>query len=585
MHSQSKTMPTPTLTILILKCRIAGNHLRSVRKHVLVHLIFGLVITTVLLAGGGALLYCTFMFILRQEMFGAPLVERLLGMILMAFFSMLVFSNLIITLTTTYISKEVEFFLSQPLSYRQVFTLKLGESIVYSSWAFIVLSLPMFVSFGMARHVNGVLHGGVHLPHLPFYAGVGLLILPFTIIPGALGAMITMVLSAFFPARKTRTLAVVLAVVVIVLIVMMVRLVGGRELLRQTSNEDFLRIMNFLTVGTIPVFPNYWFAQGTLALADRRWGDFFYWWAMLSSTALMSVQVCLWLIRPLYYRGWSLARESSSQVEIKGGRSILDWIGSKLPVRKASDRALIVKDMKTFCRDPAQWTQLIILFSLLVIYVASVRNVAAQTTLVNLLVPKWQVILSFLNMGGTCFILSIFTTRFIYPLPSLEGKQFWIIGLAPVKRTRILWEKYVLGWLVSFVLAELLMVLSNLLLRVGTHIMILSTGTVFFVSVGLTSLALGLGALTPNFKEDNPARIANGLGGTVSVILSLIYLAIVVALEVPIATRAIMEGIPWSGGLFSCTVCLCVAGLIVVNLVAIVLPMRLGLRHWRRIEF
>jgi len=568
-------MVSQTLTILRLKFRIADNYLRNVRKHIWVHLLLGVAITAVLLVGGGWLLYEVFEFLLGQEVFGPPLVERLLGMVLMAFFSMLVFSNLIITLTTTYISKEVEFFMGQPLSFRQIFTLKLGESVLYSSWAFLLLSLPIFVSFGAARRVDS-----------SFYGGVFLLIIPFTVIPGALGALLTMVLSAYFPARRTRTLSIALAAVVIVLVVVMVRLVGGREMMRQTSQPDLRRIMSFLTVGAIPIFPNYWLAQGTVALSDRRWGDFIYWLAMLTSTALMSVQICLWLIEPLYYRGWSLARESSSQVEVKGGRSLLDRIGAHLPVRTPSDRALVVKDMKTFCRDPAQWTQLIILFSLLVIYITSIRNAASSpTAAIDLLLPKWRIILSFLNMGGTCFILSIFTTRFVYPMPSLEGKQYWIIGLAPIARTRLLWEKYILSWIVSFVLSESLMIFSNLLLRVEPFIMWLSTVTILFVSFGLTSLSIGLGALTPNFKEDNPARIANGLGGTVCVFLSLIYLGAIVALEVPLATRVLLRGIPLLEHVFSFTIGLCFAGFVVLNAAAVILPMYFGLRHWQRIEF
>ncbi|MBM3333930.1 hypothetical protein FJY63_04640, partial [Candidatus Sumerlaeota bacterium] len=482
-------------------------------------------------------------------------------------------------------SKEVEFFLSQPISYRQVFTLKFGESVLYSSWAFLVLSLPIFVSFGMARHISSLVHGGEGLALWPFFGGVLLLVIPFTIIPGALGALITMVLSAYIPARRTRTLSVVLAAVVIILIVVMVRLVGGQQLLSQTDQPDFQRIMSFLTVGAIPVFPNYWLAQGTLALADRRWGDYAYWLAMLTSTMLMSLQVCQWLIRPLYYRGWSLARESSSQVEIKPGRSLLDKIGSLLPVRTPSLRALAIKDMKTFCRDPAQWTQLIILFSLLAIYIANVRAAATNTAAIDILLPRWQMILSFFNMGGTCFILAILTIRFIYPLPSLEGKQYWIIGLAPLERTRLIWEKYVLSWSVSLILAESLMVFSNLLLKVEPFIMWLSTATIFVISFGMTSLSIGLGALTPNFKEDNPARIANGLGGTVCVLISLIYLAAVIALEVPMATRVVLQGVPLFQDFFASVVFWCILGLVAVNAAAIVIPMYLGLRHWRQIEF
>lgn len=557
-----------------MKLRIADNCIRNVRRHIWVHMGIGLLIALVLFFGVTALFHEVFEFLFSHESFGAPLVERLLGMVLMAFFSMLVFSNLIITLTTTYISKEVEFFLSQPISYRKIFIFKLGESVFYSSWAFVVLVMPILIAFGMSRHVDS-----------SFYGAVFLLVIPFTIIPGALGALVTMVLSAYFPARRTRTLSLVLFVVVVALIIIMVRLVGGREMMHQTGELDFNRIMKFLTVGSIPVFPNYWLAQGMLSLADRNWGRFLYWMAMLTSTALMAVSVCLWLIEPLYYRGWALARDSSSQVEIKGGRSRIDGIAAWLPLKRPSDRALVAKDMKTFCRDPAQWTQLIIIFSLLVIWITNIRNVASNTSAIDLLVPKWRMIMSFLNMGGTCFILSIITTRFIYPMLSLEGKQFWIIGLAPITRTRLVWEKYFLCWFVSFVLAEALMIFSNIILRVEPYIVWLSILTIATVSFGLTSLSIGLGAMTPNFKEDNPARIANGLGGTVNVILSLIYLAVVVALEIPLAAQTALKGVPFLQNMLRPTVMACFIGLIVVHATVIILPMYLGLRHWRRIEF
>jgi ABC-2 type transport system permease protein len=565
-------MASPSWAVLRAKLRIADNHLRNIKRHIWVHVLLGLSIAAVLLFLGTALFYWTFEFLLGQEVFGPPLVERLLGMVLMAFFSMLVFSNLIITLTTTYISKEVEFLMGHPLAYRQIFSVKLCESIFYSSWAFALLSLPIFVAYGAARHVG-----------LKFYGGTVLLIIPFTIIPGALGALITMVLSAFFPARKTRTLSAALFIVIIMMTILMVRLVGGRQFMLQTGDVDFERIMSYLTVGSIPIFPNYWFAQGTLALADGRWGDFFYWFAMLASTAMMVVQACLWLIGPLYYRGWSLSRESS-KVEVTKGRSVIDRIGAWLPLGR-SDRAILVKDLKTFCRDPAQWTQLIIVFSMLAIYVVCLRQAVRSTAAIDMLLPKWRMILSFLTIGGTCFILSIVTTRFSYPMLSLEGRQYWIIGLAPVARTRLVWEKFILTWLVSFILAEALMVLSNFLIDTGTGILWLSVTTVLLVSLGLSSLSIGLGAMTPNFKEDNPARIANGLGGTINVVLSLIYIGLVVALSIPLGARAVLGNMYESGGFMGRVVLLSILGLAVVHAAVIILPMYFGLRRWRRIEF
>jgi hypothetical protein len=39
-----------------------------------------------------------------------------------------------------------------------------------------------------------------------------------------------------------------------------------------------------------------------------------------------------------------------------------------------------------------------------------------------------------LNLGVVGLILSTFTTRFVYPMISLEGRRFWILGLLPVHR-------------------------------------------------------------------------------------------------------------------------------------------------------
>ncbi len=50
----------------------------------------------------------------------------------------------------------------------------------------------------------------------------------------------------------------------------------------------------------------------------------------------------------------------------------------------------------------------------------------------------------------------------------------------------------------------------------------------------LTSLCIGLGVLFPNFKEDNPAQIVSGFGGTLALVLCLFYIAVdVMALGLP----------------------------------------------------
>ena len=56
---------------------------------------------------------------------------------------------------------------------------------------------------------------------------------------------------------------------------------------------------------------------------------------------------------------------------------------------------------------------------------------------------------------------------------------------------------------------------------------ILAIGVMAFT---LNALALGLGALYPNFREDNPSKIVSGFGGTLCLVLSFLYIVGMVGL-------------------------------------------------------
>ena len=51
---------------------------------------------------------------------------------------------------------------------------------------------------------------------------------------------------------------------------------------------------------------------------------------------------------------------------------------------------------------------------------------------------------------------------------------------------------------------------------------------VLSVCSGLSAIAVGLGARYPNLKEDNPAKIVAGFGGTLNLIVSMLYIAAMV---------------------------------------------------------
>lgn len=50
------------------------------------------------------------------------------------------------------------------------------------------------------------------------------------------------------------------------------------------------------------------------------------------------------------------------------------------------------------------------------------------------------------------------------------------------------------------------------------------------MSGALCGLSVGLGALFPNFKEDNPSKIVSGFGGTLCLVASFLYIVLFITL-------------------------------------------------------
>ncbi len=489
----------------ILRTRwwMARHLARQIRRYVWIHVAAGLITVLLIVGIGGGFFHFLFRFLVSQEPFGPPLMERLMGIVLLSFFSMLIFSNLIITLTTTYISRETEFLWGLPVPDRTIFGVKLTESIFFSSWAFVVLSCPLFASYG---YVKGA--------PLWFYPAALLQGLPFLVIPASLGALVTMILSAYLPARKARVFTVALLVASLGITAVIVRFMGLRSMVLQTG--DFAQMMELLRAGSSPWLPSTWLAQGLRAASENRPDDAVFWFLCLLSTAMLAVQICLWCVPPLYYRGWTLSRESASPVKVVRRTSPFVVVDAGLSFLPPPIKALLAKDIRTFWRDPAQWAQLVILLGLLVLYLANIRGVSHQLRGIEVFFRHWKIVLSLFNLGATAFVLSILTTRFVFPMLSLEGKQYWVIGLAPFPKPTLLWEKFALclsGCLASSIP---LIVVSNEMLEVVPFMKWLGVLTVVALSVGLTSLAVGFGAMFPSFREDNPARIANGFVGHAS---------------------------------------------------------------------
>jgi ABC-2 type transport system permease protein len=170
--------------------------------------------------------------------------------------------------------------------------------------------------------------------------------------------------------------------------------------------------------------------------------------------------------------------------------------------------------------------------------VANLRNVAF-----NFQNPYWETMISYLNLAASSLTLSTLTTRFVFPQFSLEGRLLWVVGLAPIGMPRVLLQKFWTSCLGTMLITVSLMITSSLMLHMPWLRVGFFAAAIALMSATLSGLAVGLGVLFPNFKEDNPSKIVSGFGGTLCLVASFLYITLfVAAVALPDIMRAARIG-------------------------------------------
>lgn len=507
------------------------------------------------------------------ELFGDLLNCRLLSMLLLTFFSILLFSNLISSLSTFFLSEDLNLILSRPVSLDDLYYARLTETLGYSSWMVLLFALPVFLAYGWVYGVSW-----------EYYAVFVVALAPFLLIPSALGTLLAMVLVNIFPARRTKDVLFLLTLFLVIGVYFLLRFLQPERLVNPDSFASLVEYITALNAPSWPFSPSFWFAESMIPFLQSAPGQVWFYLACLWSTAGALVVMGSWISRVLFMSGWTKSQEARRVylVHLPFFNWLLQESGRFL---RPSLRALVIKDWKTFFRDTSQWSQLILLSALVVVYLYNFSVLPFDQTPM----PSFflQNLVSFLNLGLAGFVLSAVAGRFVFPAVSQEGFSFWIIRSSPISLRAFLWSKFWTGLVPLLLLAEALIFLSNWLLQATPFLTMLCAVTIFFMTFGIVGLAVGLGATYPRFRLENPARMAWGFGGAIFMILSMIFIGGLVALEAWPVYTLFMAGfqhrslsvIQWIG------VCGSFSGTSVLIGMAIFLPMKLGLRNLQELDF
>ncbi|MBA3404509.1 MAG: hypothetical protein H0U13_07500 [Gemmatimonadaceae bacterium] len=524
--------------------------------------------------GGVGLLFWGFVFVVLYRLLsyfkgipeiGPLLAGKLLGLILVSFFGMLLLSNVISSLSTFFLAKDLDMIVAGPVDWLRFYFAKLAETCLHSSWMVVLMAIPMFVAYGIA------FDGG------PMFLLIVLgTFIPFLLLPAVVGTALTMVLVNVFPARRTKDILSVIAVLAAGGVVLLFRLMRPEQLARPEGFTSLIEFVSVLKTPTSPWLPSEWVQTGLMSwLREEPDALPFY---LLWSTAGAFLVIGAALHGSLFTKGFTKAQESGERY-VKAGLLARGFAKMLTPLGLVR-RELIMKEVRLFFRDTTQWSQLILLAVLVVVYIFNIKFLPLRGEGVTFFVSN---LIPFLNLVLSGFVLASIAARFIFPGVSLEGRTMWLLRSSPLEMRELLWSKFWVGTLPLLVFAVGLVLITGILMQVTEFIMAVSVFTITMMTFAIAGLAVGFGTLFPRFDSENAAQIPTSFGGLLFMMAAIVLIGLVITLEARpvfsyLASRTF--GTPmdasemWVGFGSSAVICI----------VATVIPLRMARRRLEGLE-
>ena len=537
-----------------------------------------LVLSIIFWAAVFCLFYDAFSFI---DSMHAEVMSLLFNTFFSALMVMMTFSTGILMYGGLYRSGESSFLLTCPLRAETIHAHKFTEALWFSSWGFILLGSPMLIAYGIVRDAPW----SFFIMLVPF-------IVTFVVIPASIGSILCMLVVAGLPRLRLHALSISFALVAVgIFWISWSTFSSTKSQLLTTA--WFEETLSRLAMTEQVFLPSWWLASGLLDaalrgespdLTNQSTREALKFLGLILANALLLSLIASWVARWTYRKGYS---NLQAEVPIRKRRQLF-WL-DELLTRGGSHvgnpiRLLLVKDLQIFRRDVTQWSQFIIFFGLLGLYFYNLRSFNYSHVYASLI--------GHLNLAVVGLIFSTFTTRFVFPSISLEGRRFWILGLLPFDRDQIVWSKFFFSFAGGLIPCLGLILLSDAMLGLPWSTIFIHLMCSLALCSGLSGIAVGMGASIPNFRESSPAKIAAGFGGTLSLVLSAMFIILLVVTvgfthhfnllqqtlgQVPLDTASQFLG---SSGGQVVSLCIVIAG----GLLATFLPLTLGIRAFRQLE-
>ena len=447
----------------------------------------------------------------EYEEFGDYLLRLGLSWLFLTFLAFLAFSGVVTALSTFFLADDLRLLMGAPVSAGRLFMARFTRTVGQASWMVVVFMTPILLAIGIASCAP-----------VTFYLTMVGAVVPFVVIPVAVGAGVTLLLVNLLPARRARDLLMLASLLFAAAIVLTLRFIQPERLLRVENLPDVTDFFATLQSPITPLLPSFW-AGEVLFAGLQGAGDLLH-GAALWTTALAFTVMLAAADRRWHFPGYSRSQESP-KTRVASLR-LVDAVAHALPLSTVR-RQLLVKDVKVFLRDVSQWLQLLPLCALVLLYLYNFSALDLER------IPYMSGIIknvyALLNLAMAGFVVATVAVRFVFPAVSAEGAAFWVVRTSPISMRDFLWSKFWTGILPMVLFTEGLTVSANHLMGVDPFLKLLAAVSVVFMTFAIVGLAVGLGARYPRFGAD-PNQVAGSYGGVAFMAMAIFYIVVMIVL-------------------------------------------------------
>ncbi|MBU2567278.1 MAG: hypothetical protein KJ967_00700, partial [Elusimicrobia bacterium] len=430
-----------------VKSRTFKNKIRNLTAGGWFKLGFGIFTGLLFLSGLYAGFCRMFFYIQKMPFIGTVLLLKFLEIAFLTTFVMVIFSSIVISFTSMFFADDLNFLLTLPVQGRRVFVSKAVETVFQSSWMMMVVLVPFLAAFAFVKNVG-----------LSFFVVFGLAGLPFFFIGSAIGIMISMSVMYFFPSSRVRDMALVAAVAAGSLFYVALRFFEPEKLANPDAFYTAMQYIAYLDAPVARFLPSWWLAEVLKSvIVSNAWG------VIRNLTYLFSVAGALFLFLVIISGRMYYTAVCSISASVSKSPLLSSFI-SKRRVRLN----FILKDAVSFLRDTKQWSQVLLVMALTIVYLFSIYKLPQSFTGDNFPAAYIRNFLSFVNIGAAGFIISALALRFVFPQVSLEKGTLWFVMSVPFSIEKFLLGKFVFCGVPLIILSVVIGVVSNSLLGVSS---------------------------------------------------------------------------------------------------------------------